>query len=106
MFNLHINCNIDSYSKVMTKPKIKPLDSEKDIGENSKNLILFNDNINTFNFVITNLIEVCHHDPQQAEQCALTAHYKGKCIVKTGEFEVLKPMSEELSVRNLTVKIE
>jgi len=90
----------------MTNPKIKPFDFEKDNVGNPKNLVLFNDNINTFDFVISTLIEVCHHEPYQAEQCALTAHYKGKCVVKTGEFETLKPISEALSARNLTVVIE
>ena len=90
----------------MIKPKIKPLGFEKDHGGNPKNLVLFNDNINTFDFVISTLIEVCQHEPHQAEQCALTAHYKGKCIVKTGEFEELKPISEALSARNLAVVIE
>jgi len=90
----------------MPRPKIKPFDFEKDSSGNYKNLVLFNDNINTFNFVITSLIEVCHHEPQQAEQCALTAHYKGKCVIKTGDFKVLKPISDALSARNLTVTIE
>jgi len=90
----------------MTNPKIKPFNSGKDDVGNNKNLVLLNDNINTFDFVISSLIEVCHHEPYQAEQCAITAHYKGKCIIKTGEFETLKPISEALLVRNLTVEIE
>ena len=49
-----------------------------------KELILYNDDVNTFEFVIESLIEVCGHYPEQAEQCALVAHTKGKCVIKTG----------------------
>ncbi len=69
-------------------------------------LILFNDEVNTFDFVIETLIDVCGHQPEQAEQLTLIVHYKGKCGVKTGEFIELKPMFDEMSNRGLTVNIE
>ncbi|SVA61132.1 uncharacterized protein METZ01_LOCUS113986, partial [marine metagenome] len=47
-------------------------------------IILYNDDINTFEHVIKTLIAVCDHTPQQAEQCSLIVHYKGKCSVKSG----------------------
>ena len=50
-------------------------------------ILLFNDEVNTFDFVIDSLIEVCEHTLEQAEQCTYLVHYKGKCAVKTGEFE-------------------
>ncbi len=53
-------------------------------------LVLFNDDVNTFDHVIETLMSVCDHTPHQAEQCSLIVHYKGKCTVKTGEFEDLK----------------
>ena len=53
-------------------------------------LVLFNDDVNTFDHVIETLMDVCDHSPQQAEQCSLIVHYKGKCTVKTGEFDDLK----------------
>jgi ATP-dependent Clp protease adaptor protein ClpS len=69
-------------------------------------LILYNDEVNTFDFVIDSLIEVCKHEYEQAEQCALTAHLTGKCHVKSGDFNELKPMFEALTFRGLTVSIE
>ncbi|WP_339666853.1 ATP-dependent Clp protease adaptor ClpS, partial [Maribacter arcticus] len=49
-------------------------------------IVLFNDEVNTFDHVINTLMSVCEHSPEQAEQCSLIVHYKGKCTVKTGEF--------------------
>lgn len=69
-------------------------------------LILYNDDVNTFAFVIECLIDICGHEYVQAEQCALTAHYNGKCHIKSGEIEELKPMCNSLSLMGLTVSIE
>lgn len=89
----------------MVKEKVKPLkENQEDVSE-EKELILFNDDFNTFDFVIDTLIDVCGHDPMQAEQCALVAHYNGKCGVKKGSFEILKPMHDEMTNRDLTVSI-
>ncbi|HNW73923.1 MAG: ATP-dependent Clp protease adaptor ClpS [Bacteroidales bacterium] len=71
-----------------------------------KNLVLYNDDVNTFDFVIQSLIEICNHEPIQAEQCALIAHYTGKCAVKSGDYDEIKPLFEEMTVRGLTVTIE
>ena len=54
-------------------------------------IILYNDDVNTFDFVIDSLISVCEHTPEQAEQCTVLVHYKGKCAVKTGEYKDLEP---------------
>ena len=70
-----------------------------------KELILFNDDVNTFDFVIGTLIDVCEHDPIQAEQCALITHFKGKCGVKSGTFYDLEPLYVEMNRRDLTVEI-
>ncbi|MEI8202276.1 MAG: ATP-dependent Clp protease adaptor ClpS, partial [Bacteroidota bacterium] len=69
-------------------------------------LILYNDDVNSFDFVIDTLIEVCSHDPLQAEQIALVAHYKGKCAIKTGNFKILKSYGNKLSKLGLTITIE
>ena len=74
--------------------------------DTDKRIILFNDDVNTFDFVIECLIEICEHDPHQAEQCAYLVHYKGKCDVKRGSFEDLKPRCEELVRRGLTAEIQ
>ncbi|MCX8532307.1 ATP-dependent Clp protease adaptor ClpS [Chryseobacterium luquanense] len=68
-------------------------------------LILHNDDIHTFDDVIEALIQICKHDPIQAEQCTMLVHYKGKCTVKTGSMDLLKPMHEKLISRSLTSEI-
>lgn len=71
-----------------------------------KSLVLYNDDVNSFDFVIETLIDVCNHEPNQAEQCALIAHMKGKCDVKSGSLEELRPMATEMTQRGLTVSID
>ncbi len=73
--------------------------------EDKKDLIIHNDDINTFEFVIETLIDVCGHDSIQAEQCTYLIHYTGKCGVKTGTKQELKPMHTELLNRGLTAEI-
>lgn len=68
-------------------------------------LVLFNDEVNTFDWVIESLMDVCGHTLEQAEQCALITHYKGKCGVKTGSWEALKPRCENLLERGLSAEI-
>jgi len=86
----------------------KPLfDETTDTGQDLGNeIVLYNDDFNTFEYVIHSLIEVCGHDPEQAQQAALIAHYKGKCGVKSGDREVLARICNELNNRNLTAKIK
>jgi ATP-dependent Clp protease adaptor protein ClpS len=68
-------------------------------------ILLFNDDVNTFDFVIDSLIEVCEHTLEQAEQCTYLVHYKGKCAVKTGEYDELKPRCTLLLARGLSAEI-
>lgn len=68
-------------------------------------LVVFNDDINTFDHVIHTLIKVCKHTPEQAEQCAFIIHYKGKCAVKTGSFIELKPMKEAICEAGIDARI-
>lgn len=70
------------------------------------NLIMWNDEVNTFDWVIQTLIEVCHHEPEQAEQCSLIIHFKGKCVVKNGSYEKLKPMCNAITERGIGATIE
>ncbi|MCF8298529.1 MAG: ATP-dependent Clp protease adaptor ClpS [Saprospiraceae bacterium] len=70
-----------------------------------KDVILFNDDFNTFDFVIESLVEVCGHNPEQAEQCALIVHFNGKCAIKSGSYSDMKPIYRELLNRQLTVEI-
>ncbi len=71
-----------------------------------KSLILYNDNNNTFDYVIGCLIEVCDHDTFQAEQCAFITHYKGKCDIKKGNYKSLKTMRKTLIEKGLKVTID
>lgn len=74
--------------------------------EATKALLLYNDDVNTFDFVTESLIKVCNHDALQAEQCTYLIHYTGKCVVKNGPFNKLKPLCEALLDRGLSAKIE
>lgn len=73
---------------------------------NMKNIVLYNDDVNTFEWVIECLIKYCKHAPAQAEQCALIVHTKGKCAVKNGTRETLKPILDALIENGLMAKIE
>jgi ATP-dependent Clp protease adaptor protein ClpS len=90
----------------MVKQKTKPKENNESSSSLPRELILHNDDFNTFDFVIQSLVEVCKHEPVQAEQCAMIVHYKGKCTIKTAPFDELEPMNSELNRRNLTTTIE
>ena len=68
-------------------------------------IVLFNDDVNTFDHVIDTLIYACDHMPEQAEQCAILVHYKGKCTVKTGSYDDLKPRCSKLLQAGLSAEI-
>ncbi|WP_340076619.1 ATP-dependent Clp protease adaptor ClpS [Leptobacterium sp. I13] len=88
-----------------TKEKVleEVLISEKE--DKQHEIILFNDDVNTFDHVIETLIRVCEHTPEQAEQCSIIVHYKGKCTVKTGSYEDLKPRCVLLLEAGLSAEI-
>lgn len=90
----------------MVKHKDDPSTFHQDNSTQLRGLILYNDDVNTFDFVIDTLVEVCSHEHEQAEQCALITHFKGKCNVKTGDYYEVKPMCDEMTFRGLTVSIE
>ncbi|MCC7232124.1 MAG: ATP-dependent Clp protease adaptor ClpS [Bacteroidia bacterium] len=71
-----------------------------------RDLVLYNDDFNTFDFVIESLIEICNHDPVQAEQCTFIVHYRGRCSVKSGSYSKLNPMRVALCDRGLSAVIE
>lgn len=88
-----------------TKEKIQEDISvvEKEVDQNE--IVLYNDDVNTFDHVINSLIYACEHTPEQAEQCSIIVHYKGKCTVKTGEFNELKPRCSMLLEAGLSAEI-
>ncbi|HSI69468.1 MAG TPA: ATP-dependent Clp protease adaptor ClpS [Gillisia sp.] len=68
-------------------------------------IVLYNDEVNTFDHVIETLIYACEHTPEQAEQCSLLVHYKGQCTVKTGDYPDLKPRCSKLLEAGLSAEI-
>ncbi|WP_031428212.1 ATP-dependent Clp protease adaptor ClpS [Flavimarina sp. Hel_I_48] len=88
-----------------TKEKIQ---EEVDVLEQVRpdnEIVLYNDEVNTFDHVIESLITACDHTPIQAEQCSLIVHYKGKCTVKTGAFKELEPRCSKLLEAGLSAEI-
>lgn len=70
------------------------------------NLVVWNDSVNTFEWVIETLIEICRHTQEQAEQCAYIIHFYGKYAVKQSDYETLKPMREAITERGINATIE
>lgn len=95
-------------TKQPAKPQILPdvdvLEDEEVKEQHS--LIIYNDSVNTFDWVIECLVEICGHDALQAEQCAWIIHTSGKCSVKRGDYDKLRPMCEALLDRKLSAIIE
>ena len=73
--------------------------------EKENEIVLYNDDVNTFDYVINTLIDACGHTPIQAEQCSIIVHFKGKCTVKTGSFKDLKPRCSKLLEAGLSAEI-
>ena len=88
------------------KEKILHKDDKLKRGSESGTLILYNDDVNTFEHVIKSLVEICGHDSVQAEQCAMIVHFKGSCEIKLGVVEVLNAMSRSLNAKGLNSKVE
>ncbi len=96
-------CNKNIF--MTTIEKIQEQTSVLEAVDINNEIVLFNDDVNTFDHVIETLIKVCSHTSEQAEQCAILVHYKGKCIVKTGSFEELKPQCTQLLEAGLSAEI-
>ncbi|MGM0636574.1 MAG: ATP-dependent Clp protease adaptor ClpS [Bacteroidota bacterium] len=79
--------------------------TEEKVNQEHK-IVVFNDDFNTFDHVIDTLVATCEHHPIQAEQCALIIHYKGKCDVKSGDFNDLKPRCTKILEAGITAEIQ
>jgi ATP-dependent Clp protease adaptor protein ClpS len=88
-----------------TKEKIQEQVSVAEAISLNNEIIIYNDDVNTFDHVIDTLIRVCSHTSEQAEQCALIIHYKGKCTVKTGPMNELVPQCTQLLEAGLSAEI-
>lgn len=90
---------------MVTETEKQVIIKEAEIVNKECMLILWNDDVNTFDFVIEALVKVCNHTSEQAEQCAFLVHYKGKCAIKNGSFYKLVPLKDALQELGLTVEI-
>ena len=88
-----------------TKEKIQEEVQVETKALNLNEIVLYNDDVNTFDHVIDTLIYACDHTAEQAEQCSILVHFKGKCIVKTGAFKDLKPRCSKLLQAGLSAEI-
>ena len=74
--------------------------------EDPCHLIVWNDNVNTFEWVIETLMEICGHSFEQAEQCAMIIHFHGKYAVKNGTYDTLKPLCDAITERGINATVE
>lgn len=86
-------------------PKHQELEEVDVLSSKEHQIILHNDDVNTFDHVISCLIRYCDHTLEQAEQCAYIIHYKGKCVVKTGSFSDLEPRCSMLLKEGLSAEM-
>ena len=91
----------------LESPEVDILDLIDEVIEDVKlwALVVFNDDVNTFDHVIDTLVEICEHTPQQAEQCALIIHFKGKCSVNSGEYETMVAQRNEICRRGISAEV-
>jgi len=85
--------------------KKRPSGNQKEKENNEYFLVLHNDDVHSFDYVIDALIDICDHDYEQAVQCTVITHHKGSCDVRKGEFETLKEMKDALTKRELSTTI-
>lgn len=90
-----------THSKPLETAEVLELEETTEVYD----LVIFNDDVNTFEHVIQTLIKVCHHTPEQAEQCTIIIHYRGKCAVRTGTFTELRPMCEAICEVGIDARI-
>lgn len=88
-----------------TKEKVRERVSVQEVTAKNNEIIVYNDDVNTFDHVIETLMRVCEHTSEQAEQCSLIIHYNGKCTVKTGLITKLKPQCTQLLEAGLSAEI-
>jgi ATP-dependent Clp protease adaptor protein ClpS len=91
--------------QIFPEIEVEVLEEEEVLTDELRDLIVFNDEVNTFDHVIQTLIKVCKHTPEQAEQCTWIIHYKGKCTVKVGAFDELAPMRNAICQRGISAEV-
>ncbi len=94
-----MNLNYETDTEVLVYEDVD-IDSLKE-----NQLIVYNDEVNTFDHVINTLIDICSHSQEQAEQCTYIIHYKGKCSVKEGPFDDLVPLRNAICDRGISAEV-
>lgn len=92
---------MDILTEILEQEDVMLLEETTDLRE----LVVYNDDVNTFEHVINTLVQVCRHTQEQAEQCTMLIHYKGKCTVKLGEFTELQTMCTAIHDRGISADI-
>ena len=90
------------------KPYVSP-ETHEDVDtldDSGCSLVLWNDDVHTFDYVIKALVDICRHTEEQAEQCAILVHCHGKCTIKHGSYSELLPMHQALLEKQLTSEIQ
>lgn len=96
---------VQTFTIMSTQEKtLEEVITQEDVQKNNE-IVLYNDDVNTFDHVIDSLVSACSHSPEQAEQCSLIVHYKGKCTVKTGIYDELEPQCTMLLDAGLSAEI-
>lgn len=90
----------------MSVKQAEEIKESKKSQSNDHHIVLYNDDVNTFYFVIDSLMEICNHEREQAEQCSIIVHNNGRCSVKDGSVKTLRPMCKALVERGLTAEVE
>ncbi len=96
--------------EMLNNPRAMEIEQEEidllTAGDEPCSLIVWNDEVNTFEWVIETLVKICNHTTEQAEQCAMLIHTQGKYAVKQGAYEELKPMCDAITERGIGATIE
>ncbi|AKQ44846.1 ATP-dependent Clp protease adaptor ClpS [Rufibacter radiotolerans] len=92
---------MDILTEILEQEDVLVLEDTTDMRE----LVVYNDDVNTFEHVINTLVQVCRHTQEQAEQCTMLIHYKGKCTVKLGTFTELETMCTAIHDRGISADI-
>lgn len=93
---------VSSNPDIHAHPEADTLVAEDEI----RQLVIWNDDVNTFEWVIETLMSVCSHSAEQAEQCAMLIHTKGKYAVKNGAYDTLRPQRDAITERLINATIE
>jgi len=96
---------VETFTIMSTQEKtLEDVLTQEEVQKNNE-IVLYNDDVNTFDHVIDTLVYACDHSPEQAEQCSIIVHYKGKCTVKTGVYDELEPQCSKLLDAGLSAEI-